>query len=414
VTRLVDRTSDSDDEIRRDGAYGFPPEGHAGVYRPLRFVRNLRSCGWNPVVVTAGGTPYQRPDPELLSQVPPDVEVLRPVDAGDWWLRFQRRRAELVVTGVSRTDEAMRSAPADRGSRLRSSCSRLDSRAESWWYHPDMERHWIEPATEAAVRACARPDAQVIWATGPPWSSFLAAEKASRRAHIPYVLDFRTSWTIVPSPFEERRPSWALARDRRVLRRLLAGARAVIFFYAAEAECFWRMYEGALDVSRIHVIPNGFDGEVEEFSQPSGETFTLLYTGLLADYRYDTFLEGLVLFKKNNPAQWRRLRVTFVGEREPETVTRVANLGLQGDRVAAPAGAARQGCRSSARSACAAHARAQAVTQGCRAPGRREAVQLSQGCPADPRGGSGRGGGEDPSRGGCHHHRRRGFCDGRL
>ena len=41
--------------------------------------------------------------------------------------------------------------------------------------------------------------------------------------------------------------------------RLLTGAQAVIFFYAAEAECFWRMYAGALDVSRIHVIPNGFD-----------------------------------------------------------------------------------------------------------------------------------------------------------
>src|SRR5687768_9418694 len=33
-------------------AYFFPPEGNAGVYRPLRFVRQLSKIGWSTAVVS--------------------------------------------------------------------------------------------------------------------------------------------------------------------------------------------------------------------------------------------------------------------------------------------------------------------------------------------------------------------------
>jgi glycosyltransferase involved in cell wall biosynthesis len=309
-------------------AYGFPPEGHAGVFRPLRFVRNLPALGWRPTVIAAGGTPFQRHDPDLLTQVPRDVDVIRPVNPGDWWQRLQRRRAEKFQTDA--TDAGSTNRPTDTAvsANVRPMLRAALRRAESWYYHPDMERSWIAPATAATAEACSNTRAEVIWATGPPWSSFLVAEKASRQTGVPYALDFRTSWTIVPSPFEARRPGWAQKRDQRTLRRLLAGARAVTFFYGAEAECFWRMYRGALDVSRIHVIPNGFDGEVEEFVPSVSDKFTILYTGILADYRYDTFLEALALFKQANPTRSPHVRVKFVGEQEPELFTLIAALGI--------------------------------------------------------------------------------------
>src|SRR6476659_1189768 len=75
-------------------AYGFPPEGHAGVFRPLRFARNLPSFGWNVTVISAGGVQYHRYDPELLAQVPPGTAVIRPVASDDLWQRIQHRRAQ--------------------------------------------------------------------------------------------------------------------------------------------------------------------------------------------------------------------------------------------------------------------------------------------------------------------------------
>jgi glycosyltransferase involved in cell wall biosynthesis len=124
------------------------------------------------------------------------------------------------------------------------------------------------------------------------------------------------------------RPWWAQHRDRRLLRRLLRNAQSVVFFYAAEAECFWRMYRDVLDVERIHVIPNGFDGSVEPFVPLDTPVFHILYTGTLSDYGYEGFLQALTTFVRRDPNRARHIAVQFVGEQEPAMTERVGELGL--------------------------------------------------------------------------------------
>jgi hypothetical protein len=41
-------------------AYCFPPEGNAGVYRPLRFVRYLPTMDWNASVIALDTDAYAR------------------------------------------------------------------------------------------------------------------------------------------------------------------------------------------------------------------------------------------------------------------------------------------------------------------------------------------------------------------
>jgi hypothetical protein len=177
-----------------------------------------------------------------------------------------------------------------------------------------MAMGWIRPAVEAIVKLDARMRPHVIWATAMPWSSFLVAERASQQMGIPYVLDFRDSWTVTENEFEARRPFWAQRRDRQTLYRLFQGAQATIFRYNSEAECYWRAFPGALTVSRIHIIPNGYEGAIEEFAVPNGEKFTILYTGTLGSYRYDTLLQALCGLKKSDPFRAKQLRLLFVGE----------------------------------------------------------------------------------------------------
>ena len=81
-------------------------------------------------------------------------------------------------------------------------------------------------------------------------------------------------------------------------------------------------------MSRIHIIPNGFDGDVEAFTVPPTDTLTILYTGTLSDYGYDGFLAALVEFSRPDPARARKMRVQFVGEHDAEVVKRVCDLGL--------------------------------------------------------------------------------------
>lgn len=66
-------------------AYHFPPEGSAGSYRPLRFVRELSKRGWGTSVVTAHSYAYERHDPELLKLVPKETQVFRVKPRRDPW-----------------------------------------------------------------------------------------------------------------------------------------------------------------------------------------------------------------------------------------------------------------------------------------------------------------------------------------
>ena len=206
----------------------------------------------------------------------------------------RRRTQERILSSSAETVARIQSAHQNP---VRSSIREVLHRLETWCYHPDIAMGWIRPAVKAVCELArtSRPD--IVWATGGPVSSFIVAQRVSYRAGIPYVLDFRDALTFTPSKFEEQRPQWARRLDRRSMSRLLSGAQAVVFRYHTEAECYFRAYRDALEPSKIHIIPNGFEGEIDEFEPKDGGKLEILYTGALTDYRYDTLLDALSLPK---------------------------------------------------------------------------------------------------------------------
>src|SRR6478735_6096251 len=85
-------------------AYNFPPEGNAGTYRPLRFVRQLPHLGWIPTVISAMPSQYERYDPALLKMVPNEIEVIR-IKAYDLWQSFQAWRSGRAQSHSSSAQE---------------------------------------------------------------------------------------------------------------------------------------------------------------------------------------------------------------------------------------------------------------------------------------------------------------------
>ncbi len=309
-------------------AYAFPPEGNAGVYRPLRFVRHLPTMGWNAGVISLDTHCYERYDPGLLGLVPSDTEVIR-VRSRDPWQSIQERRGQRIQKKLTcASGETVARLRVAQQAPVRSFLREVVRRAEAWCYHPDMAMCWIQPAVNATVKMAARKRPDVIWATAGPVSSFVVAQRASQRTGVPYVLDFRDAWTITYNEFEARRPAWATRLVRRALYRFLKGAQAVTFRYHTEAECYWRAYRGALDASRIHIIPNGYEGTIDEFVVPNGDKCTILYAGTLSSYRYDTLLQALHYLKTSDPARARRLRLLVVGEEMEALADEAAVLGL--------------------------------------------------------------------------------------
>jgi hypothetical protein len=296
-------------------AYYFPPDGSAGVYRPLRFVRQLLLRGWLPAVVTVETDAHPRPDPQLLQMVPPEVEIVR-VEERDVWKRIQARRENLTKAQLSNADPQQATLVL-RSHQLpvRRLVRRIVRAVEGAVYYPDPARFWIRPAVSATVAVCKVKRPAAIVATGGPWSAFLVAQRASQQTGVPYVLDFRDSWTLTQNDdFEKWRPRWAARRDRRLLRRLFADARSIVFRYRTEAECYVRAYPGALDPAKIHLVPNGYEGAIAPFQKTRSERCTVLYTGTLTQYRYETLLEAVALLRDRHPSDAAQLRLLFVGE----------------------------------------------------------------------------------------------------
>jgi len=308
--------------------YFFPPEGNAGVYRPLRFVRQLSKMGWGTTVVCADPYRYERYDPELLTLVPTETEVIR-VRGGDPWQAIQAWRGQRMVARL--TGESFKMVEqicAGHHTSLRSLARETVRIAEAWYYLPDMAMPWIRPTVEAIVHECARKPSNVIWATVGPVSSGVVAQQASERTGIPYVLDFRDPWGLDYYEEENKRPGWTACAARRVMYRILEQAQAVVFLFDKVAECYWHAYRGALDSAKIHIIPNGYEGSPEEFNVPPGEKCTILYAGNLSTYRYDTLLQGLHSFKQANPILARRLHLLFVGDGMNPIAREASTLGL--------------------------------------------------------------------------------------
>jgi hypothetical protein len=309
-------------------SYYFPPEGNAAVYRPLRFLRELVRKGWRATVVCCEPYQYERYDSKLLSQVPGGTEIVR-VKGRDPWRVFQTwRGARIGHKLAGSSPEEARQVVAGHHAPWRSKLREAVRIAEAWVYRPDSEMPWIRPAIRETLAMCHRSRPDVIWATIGPLSSGVVAYRASVTTGLPYVLDFRDPWGLEYYTEEVRRPNWAKRVDRRIMCRMFERAQAVVFMFESIAECYVRAFPGALKETKIHIIPNGFEGAVENFAHALGDRCTVLYVGNLSTYRYDTLLEGLVRLKRKNPERAKQLHLLFVGDNFRELANRVADLDI--------------------------------------------------------------------------------------
>jgi hypothetical protein len=279
-------------------------------------------------VVTAIPSQYERHDSNLLALVPKEAEVIQ-VKAYDWWQWLQSWRSRNLQKSIrGASDETVRQIHHSHSRPMRSWIRSAVRAAEAWWYQPDVAMPWINRAVKAAVNACDRQRPNILWANAGRISAFHIAQKVSMHTGVPYVLDFDDAWTITHNDFEASQPRWATRLARRTMYQLLKGAQAVVFRYHTEAECFWRAYPGAMEASRIYVIPNGYESPIEPFGASIGAKCTILYAGVVADYRYDTLLQAVRMLNQSDPGLASRLTLHFIGEGMDTLGNEAAKLGI--------------------------------------------------------------------------------------
>lgn len=223
-------------------SFYFPPSRASGVYRARATANHLAARGWD---VTTCAAPLSflhdvlgSVDTELAATVDPAVRVERPPLHQFVWEKDLRRYGRFRRT-LPRTAQKLYNLGQRR-------------------MFPEHYASWGLAAVGRGLRLHARRRFDVVLATGNPFASFGAAWLFHRLTGVPYVLDYRDSWTLdlfTNSPaFPTGHPAWRW--ERRVLDR----ASGVVFVNDALRDWHAERYPAVAD--RMMVVANGWDPDL--------------------------------------------------------------------------------------------------------------------------------------------------------
>jgi glycosyltransferase involved in cell wall biosynthesis len=294
--------------------YHFPPSGGSKTRRTLKFLKFLPQFHWTPIVLTTKTGMRFGFDPSLVELVPKQARVHRAFDLS------------ALLKAVLPASDNGRSAPGTNHTRrtdswkktFRQLCRQVLSWVKKWTAIPDIFVFvWAPFALYSGVRAITREDANVIYSTGPPFSSHIVGVLIKKLTRKPLIVDFRDAWTANPV----RRMKYPIARhsiESMVEKFVIQNADTVVSTTEGITHDFRNRYGGGGDKKFI-TLPNGYDRE--EFSLPDKtengrpRKMRIVHTGFLRLERSPKpLLTALRQLFDENPGMEEELEVYLIGE----------------------------------------------------------------------------------------------------
>ena len=299
--------------------YYFPPAGGVAVQRVLKFVKYLRDFNVEPVVLTVSNGAYPKLDHALEAEVPEGVAVYRTASLDPFGVYAK-------LTGKRRT-EAIPAGSVGAATGL----SRLARWLRANIFIPDARVGWVPFAVREALRLHAEYPFDAVFTSGPPHSSHLIGRALKRRAHLPWVADFRDLWTGINYAQELPITLWAHALTSRLEQSVLQEADQVVTVSPSWAKELERI--GGCPVEVIH---NGYDEddfqEVWQDSRLAPDYFILAYVGSLYASRNPVAL-WKTLADLRNAGELVRLRLRLIGSVDDVVRQSLATYKLDVDEV---------------------------------------------------------------------------------
>ncbi|WP_228991155.1 glycosyltransferase [Streptomyces sp. DH8] len=223
-------------------AFYFPPSRASGVYRARATANFLAGKDWDVTVCAA----------------PLDFlyDVIGSVDEGLSETVDPRIRVERPSLKQYSWQQDLRSF-----SRLRRSFPLMADRLYEFGQEkvfPERYASWAWASVARALKMHARKRFDVVVATGNPFASFGAAWLFNRITGVPYVMDYRDSWTLDLFNDEPAFPEGDIAWSWE--KRALERASAAVFVNEALRGWHAERYPEVAD--RMMVVPNGWDADV--------------------------------------------------------------------------------------------------------------------------------------------------------
>ena len=304
-------------------AYHFPPDSSSGTYRTLKFARYLPDYGYRPIILTVlqkhldSHLPL---DPELLAEVPKQVEILRTPVFDPFarllevrnGLRWVLSAAHQNTNGQGNISSCVRKPKNGRVRQVIHLLERLTM-------IPDSKIGWLSYAFSAGMRIISKYDVDVLYSSGPPFACHLVGLALSKASKKPWIVDFRDPW-IQGIDFERRHPTRIeRAIEKSMEYRVIKNAGKILCVSEPMDIDFKKRYK-CIDSEKGLVIMNGFDpNDFEDLDRAKTRIFTISHVGSLYGSRTPKyFLEALQSLVRDEEELSRKIRVLLVGHIDKE------------------------------------------------------------------------------------------------
>ena len=299
--------------------YYWPPSGGGGVQRWVKFVKYLRTFGWEPTVFTPENPEIPAYDESLMADVPKDVKIVR----NRIWEPYQYYKK---LTGRKKTDK-IQTAFLNEKNYSSGVFERLSIWIRGNFFIPDARRYWIKPSVRLLEKYINENDFEAIVSTGPPHSAHMIGLQLKQKTGIPWLADFRDPWTNIDYYKDLKLGKRADRIHHRLEKQILEEADAITVISPGMASEF-----NAIVKKDYKVIPNGYDAEDIIRNQENNlvnNKFSLAHIGSLTKTRNPNNLwEALKQLVDNDKPFAKDLEIHNIGKIDISAVESIKSYKL--------------------------------------------------------------------------------------
>ena len=249
----------------------FPPANDVAALRVGKLAEFLAGAGHDVWVLTGE---REHADESLSVALPPERIIRVP------WFDVQRLRFHNARNKRNLAKLAGAPPVAELGSaalKRRSLADIINDTYVLFVQIPDRQIGWLPYLMRAGKKLLSRQKFDLIYASGPPFTPFLAARSLGKRFGLPWIAEYRDGWSrYVYTP----KPGWRQAVDAFIENRVAPTASGIVTVSEPWAE----YYRARLKRPTVTVY-NGFDPDnippaPARVSAPS-EPVSIVYLGAL-------------------------------------------------------------------------------------------------------------------------------------
>ena len=154
--------------------YKFPPSNDVGAFRPIKFIKHLNHFGWHPIILAPSNGIYISYDFALEKSIEDKCMIYRVP------MFFPFKESDALKPSKTKP--------------LKNLVWRIWNRLAI----PDGTIAWLVPAIWAGIKIAQKNNVDLIFVSGPPFSTFIGASYIKRKIKKKLIVDFRDSWAFNP------------------------------------------------------------------------------------------------------------------------------------------------------------------------------------------------------------------------